>query len=201
LLDAIGAVKKRNGESKLAEILKLLDDDARKIFDEKIFATSWYPLEAFTSFLDADVRATANGNESVLVHRAEVLIEEQLRGIYRVFARLSSTEFFVDRLVAVHKTYFQNVDIEPRRVEPHHMTIRYVGFEPEHRLLEFIIVGFYNKALQLCGVKHPQAVFTKASRHKAGYWELDVTWNLTANTPSHRVGGIKEGQSKRPTVR
>ncbi len=134
----------------------------------------WYPLTHFTNFLDADVRLTANGNETVLVRRADLVVQEQLRGIYKVFARLRSVEGFVGRLLGVHRTYYLNVTIEPRPVGPHHLSVTYVGFTSEHRLLQFIMVGFFRIALHIHGAKRSNVRVTMQEERR---WELDIRWS------------------------
>jgi hypothetical protein len=174
LLDSVHSVAKRNGEAKLLQVIEQLDAPSRETFSNRISPAAWYPLTHFTQFLDADVRLTANGNETVLVRRAELVVQEQLRGIYKVFARLGTVEGFVGRLVGVHRTYFLNVAIEPRPVGSHHLSVTYVGFTSEHHLLQFIMIGFFRMALQIHGAKHPNV---SVSMPEESRWELDIQWS------------------------
>jgi hypothetical protein len=176
VLDTIHAVKEREGEQVLAKIVRLLDDDTRRVFEGEIFTTAWYPLDAFVRFLAVDLQETAGGNERVLIARSEVVVEQELRGIYRVFARLSSAEAVLRRLTGIHQTYFQGVSVDLQTTGSGQAIARYVGFEPQHRLMEYTLIGFYRKTLELSGAKQVSAGFTSSSAQGKGYWELALSW-------------------------
>jgi hypothetical protein len=176
LLDTIKAIKARAGEQELAKIAHEVSPETRKIFEAAIQPSNWYPLDAFTEFLDADVRETAGGDRAVLVKRSEKVIEAQLRGIYKVFVKLGSPGFVVTRISAVHATYFRGVQILPE-VEDHTAVIKYIGFQPQHEILECTIVGFFRKALEISGAKNVSMQFTIPISNGGPYSELSVTWS------------------------
>lgn len=112
ILDSITGIKRRDGEQAYEELVALLDEDTKRMFQSVISGSSWYSLDLFLRFLAAEVSKSANGNEEVLVTRSEKVIERQLRGIYKVFVKLGSPEFLMKRIAAVHMTYFNGVAIE-----------------------------------------------------------------------------------------
>ena len=113
VLDTLEAIKARAGKAELEKIISHLDPEGQEIFRRPISPSSWYSCDAFSRFLEADIRETARGNEQELVKRAEAVIEKQLSGIYRMFVRLGSPEFVIRRIAAVHSTYFDGVQIIP----------------------------------------------------------------------------------------
>src|ERR1700740_2248703 len=80
-----------------------------------------------------------------------MVIERQLRGIYKAFVKLGSPEFVIKRIAAVHETYFQGVPIEVRVRGQGKAVVRYAGFEKQHRIMGFAIIGFFKKALEISG--------------------------------------------------
>lgn len=86
-----------------------------------------------------------------MIIRSEAVIERQLSGIYRIFVRLGSPEFVIRRIAAVHSTYFDGVEIIPQMTGTNSASIRYVGFAPQHRIIGFVIIGFFRKALEISG--------------------------------------------------
>jgi hypothetical protein len=175
VLDTIRVVKGREGEQRFKAILALLDDETKPIFEGEIFDASWYPLNGFVAFLAASLRLTGD-DEKVLIRRSEAVVERQLRGVYRVFVRLRSPESILKRMGIVHQTYFTGVGIRVEIPEQGRANIRFSGFEAQHRLLEYVIIGFYRKALELCGAKLVAAEFTVPMAAAAKYCELSVTW-------------------------
>lgn len=175
LLDALAAVRKRAGEQELSKIIKSLSDPSRKVFESPILFSEWYPLDAFAEFLEVDVKETANGDREELARRSEKVIESQLHGVYKVFVKLGSPGFVINRISAVHATYFRGVKIIPE-IEGHRATIKYIGFQNGHNIMEHTIIGFFRKALAISGAKRVDLKFTVPIVKSGPYSELTITW-------------------------
>jgi hypothetical protein len=176
VLETVQAIKKRVGDAAYDKIVSLLNDEAKKMFQAEIFSSTWYPLDAFAHFLEVEIKVLANGNEEVIIRGAELVAERQLGGIYKVFVKLGSPEFVIKRISAVHATYFQGVLVEFEMLGPCKAMIKYTGFERQHRLLGYAIIGFFRKALALSGAKGVVAEFATLIDEGKGYAELVLTW-------------------------
>lgn len=177
VLGTVDAICARAGKEELERILGHLDEQTREIFQGSISPSSWYSCDAFARFLEADIRETAGGNEEELIRRSEAVIEKQLNGIYKIFVRLGSPEFVIRRIAAVHSTYFDGVQIIAEMKGPNSATLQYVGFSREHRILEFVIIGFFKKALEICGAKRVEARFSVPMEAGEKFCELSLVWN------------------------
>lgn len=175
LLDTIAAIKARAGAAELAKITEHLNGETRRIFEGQIYVSNWYPLDAFVEFLEVDIRETAGGNCQVLTARSEKVIERQLRGIYKIFVKLGSPGFVINRISAVHSTYFKGIGIIPE-IENHRAAIKYIGFQKHHEIMEYTILGFFRKALEISGAKHVALKFTAPISQGGPYSELTITW-------------------------
>lgn len=177
VLDTLKAIEARAGKAELDKIISHLDPETGRIFQQPISPSSWYSCDAFSRFLEADIRETAGGNEQELVKRAELVIEKQLSGIYKMFVRLGSPEFVIRRIAAVHSTYFDGVQIIPEMKGPNRATIQYVGFSRTHRIMGFVILGFFRKALEISGAKRVDVHFTVPIEAGQKFCELALTWD------------------------
>lgn len=175
LIDTVKAVSARGGEGVLARIVAQLNGEARQIFEGPIHPWDWYSLDAYADFLEANIRETANGNPEVLIGRSEKVIESQLRGVYRVFIKLGSPGYVVKRIASAHQTYFDGIDIIPE-VEDNRATIKYIGFKKRHRILEYTIVAFHRKALEISGAKQITVSFSVPISDDTPYSEVTITW-------------------------
>lgn len=175
LLDTLAAVRERSGEQELAKIIKSLSNESRKVFESSILFSEWYPLDAFTEFLEVNIRETANGDREVLAKRSEKVVESQLRGVYKIFVRLGSPKFVISRISAVHETYFRGVKII-MEFERHSATVRYVGFQKEHNIMEQVVIGFFRKALAMSGANRVELKFTVPIAQAGPYSELAISW-------------------------
>jgi hypothetical protein len=175
--ETIEQVKHRAGEPALRKILDLLSQEDRTILQAEIFTSSWYSLDLFVRFLELEIRILADGKEEMVTRGSEAVIERQLRGIYRAFVKLGSPEFVIKRVAAVHATYFQGVSIDVQLPERGRALIKYVGFEPQHRIMGFAIIGFFKKALEISGAKNVVIYFPTPIEEGGEYTELSLAWS------------------------
>jgi hypothetical protein len=175
LLDTLAAIKVRAGEKELAKIVERLSGEARAVFEGPLYSSTWYSLDAFAEFLEADIQETANGDREVLSKRSEKVVEGQLSGIYRIFVKVGTPGFVITRISAIHATYFKGVQIIPE-IEEHQATIKYVGFQKQHEIMQPVIIGFFRKALELCGAKEVGLDFTVPIAQGREYSELTISW-------------------------
>ncbi len=174
--DSLRSVRRRGGDAELGRIINRLHGDVKKVFEGPIYPWEWYSLDAFTDFLEADILETAGGNAEVLIARAEKVIESQLRGVYRIFVKLGSPGYVVKRIASVHQTYFDGSQIIPEVDDDSRATIKYIGFKGRHRILEYTIIGFYRKALEISGAKKVDVHFSVPMSDDQDYSEVTVTW-------------------------
>ena len=175
--ETINQIKSRAGDDSLKKILDLLDGETRKVFEGDIFASTWYSLDVFTRFLEVEIKVLAGGNEEIVTRGSEAVIERQLRGIYKAFVKLGSPEFVIRRIAAVHATYFQGVPIEVQVPVHGKATVKYTGFEKQHRILGFAIIGFFKKALEISGAKDVTIHFSVPIDEGKPYSELSIAWS------------------------
>jgi hypothetical protein len=175
--ETIEQIKSRAGEDAFQKILGELDNETRKVCETAIFSSSWYSLDLFTRFLEVEIRVLAGGNEEMVTRGSEAVIERQLRGIYKAFVKLGSPEFVIKRIAAVHATYFQGVPIEVQFQGDKRALVKYTGFEKQHRIMGFAIVGFFKKALEISGAKDVAIYFPTPIEVGKGYAELSIAWS------------------------
>lgn len=176
LLDTIKSVKARSGEEGLAKILARVDRETQLMFKGPIDSGKWYSLDAFVDFLETDIRETAGGNREVLIERSKAVIASQLHGINAIFVKMGSPKFVINRISAIHESYFQGIQIIPEIEDGPRATIKYLGFAKHHQIMEYAIIGFYVKALEVCGAKEISTKFTISMAEGAPYSELQITW-------------------------
>ncbi|HUI30218.1 MAG TPA: hypothetical protein VLX91_08365 [Candidatus Acidoferrales bacterium] len=173
--DSIESIKKRNGEDVYDNIVGRLNDETKKVFENIVLSSSWYRLDDFVRFLEQDLLQTANGHENELIKRSETLIEKQLKGLYKFFIKLGSPEFVLNRSSMVFETYFRGISVNVK-MGNNRATLTFTGFEKQHRLMGFSIIGFYTKALEMSGAKDVNMRYVTLIESNKGYCEFELTW-------------------------
>lgn len=176
LLDTIGSIRERVGDGGLQRALSALDPGFQQLLGGAPLASDWYPLDALTALVEASLRLNDGGDEERVIARAEAVVARHLGGVYQLFVRLGSPEWIIKRIAAVHVTYFRNVDISPSFTGERSAMVRYVGFGPQHRVMELIIVGFYRKALELSGAKERQVRISTPIGAGKGHLDVELSW-------------------------
>lgn len=175
--ETVEQIKTRAGEDAYQKVLGLLDEETCKLFKGEIYSSSWYPLDFFTRFLEVEIRVLANGNEEMVTRGAEAVNERQLLGIYKAFVKPGSPEFVIERIAAVHATYFQGIPIDVQLLGNGKALVKYTGFEPQHRIMGFAIIGFFKKALEISGARDIAINFVTPIEEGKGYAELSIAWS------------------------
>lgn len=176
ILGSLDRVREHHGEEGINKIIDQLHDEDKAIFKSVILASQWYPLTAFTHFLEADVKLFYGGDPKGLITSTEEVVERQLRGIYKIFVRIGSPEFVIKGMSAVHKSYFKGVELKSD-VSTGRYVGRYIGYEQAHGIIQYSILGFFRKAMTISGAKNVRAeVITPLSQGK-GYLEIVVVWD------------------------
>jgi hypothetical protein len=175
-IKAIKAIKQRGGQPELDRIVGGLSPEARKAFDAPIKSWDWYSIDVFAELLEVIVRETADGDPDILTERAEKVVDSQLRGAYRIFIKLGSPGYVIKRIAAVHETYFDGIQIIPDVEDSRQASIRYVGFKKRHAILQYTIIGFFRKALELSGAKQVAVNFKVPMSDDTDYSEVAITW-------------------------
>jgi hypothetical protein len=129
------------------------------------------------NFQKAFIHVLFGRREEILIRGSELLFEKQLEGIYKSFIKQGSPEFLLKRLAAVHVTYYKGFSVEVEMDSAHKATVHYTGFEKQHYLSEYGIIGFFRKALEISGAKNVAAGFTTKISAGTGVAELALTWN------------------------
>lgn len=174
--DTVAAIKARHGEEGLTKIINHLDGEAKLIFNSPIEPWKWYPLDAFVSFLDADITETADGDRRVLIERSKKVVEMQMRGVDSLIVNTDSPKYAINRIAVIHAAQLQGLQIIPEIEDGPRATIKYIGFEKHHDIFEWVVIGFYLKALEICGAKDVSAKFTIPISEGAAYSEILLTW-------------------------
>jgi hypothetical protein len=179
LLDAVKWARQKFGDEQIDRIISLMDAEAKSIFLGQIMRSDWYPVEAFVNYIEIELQEIFGRNTESLIELTGEPVAKQLRGIYALFVKLGSPEFLIKRLSVVTDTYFKGIEVKPTMVTPGKATVQYIGFEKQHAVIQFVIIGFYKKALEISGAKNVKIRFTTPIGEGKGYSELTVSWDPT----------------------
>lgn len=176
IVGTITQIKKLYGESEYQNLLGLLNENDKKIFNATILASLWYPINSFVNLLEADVSYFHNGNREQLQKGTEDIVSKQLSGIYKLFVKLGSPEYIVKKIGLINNSYFRGIDLEIVSSDTGNYIGKYYGFDKNHHIFEYIITGFYKRALEISGAKNIKIKFTTPISAGKDFAEIQVNW-------------------------
>ncbi len=143
-------VKEKFGP-KYNEWLKSLPEQSRKIIDQPIYATTWYSL------MDSVIIPTQkagdlfyNGDYNKAAHEiGRYSAEIALKGIYKIFVRVSSPHFVLSRASSIFSAYYQPADIRVIESAEKRAVIQLSKFHPNEKLIMNRIAGWIEKTLEI----------------------------------------------------
>lgn len=175
VLDSFHFGQDKMGDAFMKKIFAKLDEPLRKLVDEGLVQSSWYPVELLTQFMERTAEVMGV-DQAVYRKVAEDAVARQLSGTYRSLAH-ATVEEHVRKGIVAHQTYFRNVSAKRVLFEANRLVIRYEGFAAEHRMIEPVIAGFVRQSLTMAGAKNPTVHWTVPVGDPRGYAEYEAIWS------------------------
>lgn len=180
VIGTIERLKEEFGAEAHFRVVQNLPDGDRKLFQGALLSSSWYPLDAFVSYIATENNLLYHGDLSVILSNSEKIVDRQLQGVYKLFTKENTPEFVVNRIGVIHSSYFRGIGLQVVTSASGEYVGRYSGFEKNHQIFEYSICAFYRKALEMSGARDVEANFTVPFGSPVGYSEIRVTWNPPA---------------------
>ena len=100
-----------------------------------------------------------------------------LKGIYKVFVRLGSTEFLIKKASTILPTYYNPSAMEIVDKDNGKATIRITQFPEPHEVVDKRIMGWMEQALVISGAKDVKVNIGQSMASGAPYTDFAATWN------------------------
>jgi hypothetical protein len=168
---------KKHHPEKFSAWLDALPEKSRLIFSEPVMSTDWYPLHEAgliptetlgqVIFSDAFKGAWQCGRYSA---------ESALTGVYKVFIKVASPFFIIDRAGRIFSTYYQPSSMEVVQKGDNFVKLHITRFEEPSALIEGRIGGWIERAMEIHGVGSVSVTIEKSMAHGDPITEILVKW-------------------------
>mgnify|MGYP006911562587 CR=1 FL=1 len=133
------------------EWLQSMPESSRKIFEQPIYATSWYNLidsVIIPTQMVGDLFYDGNHVKAALLlgrYSADVA----LKGIYKIFIRVSSPHFVLSRASSIFSAYYKPSDIKVVESKDKRCVIELSKFHVSEKLIMHRIAGWVEQTLEI----------------------------------------------------
>lgn len=135
---------------RLKEWINSLPESSKAIYSAKILPTQWYPVkEGITipliKFCDMFFKGSLRGSWETGRFSADY----GLRGVYKIFLKLSNVHIFARRAEILWSSYYSNLRAKLTENNPGRIVFEIYEFPDIHEILEHSIGGFLERAGEL----------------------------------------------------
>jgi len=129
--------------------------ESKEIFDNPVLATKWYDME-FGALIPMKLAAKLlRFEEQKMAWDMGVFSSvEALKGIYKVFIRVASTNFIISRAGSIIATYYKNTEVKTLDHTENKVTLELTKFNKNVNLIMYRIGGWIENTFYAVGCKN-----------------------------------------------
>jgi hypothetical protein len=170
-------IKSKFGGEKFDLWLKSLSPEAYDVYKTSIFPSLWYPLKEI--LIEPTKRICDQFYEGRLDGAWEsgrYSADYGLKGIYKMFVKLSSPEFLIKKASVILPTYYRPSTMKVVENRRGFAIVHVTEFADIEKVIEYRMGGWMERALEICGCKKVKMEITKSITKKDPYTEFQATW-------------------------
>ncbi|MGH7656685.1 MAG: TIGR02265 family protein, partial [Gemmatimonadales bacterium] len=145
-------VEELSGENALNEVLKALPEEDRNQLS-RILTVKWYPFETGKRLDDSIVKVLGHGKPEFFERLGAASAEHNLGGIHSGFITPGNPEAFLEKAGPIYALYYETGRREYRHTGEREGVLITYDAETWSAPDCLTVVGWYRKALQMCGAR------------------------------------------------
>ena len=168
-------------KSKDQRVYDYLTEEDRAIISQRIFPSSWYPLDTFWRILTAFYEVYGEKNPEALRQWGKSFGFQSLTEIYKdlqTFIRENPIPESIKYFCRLTKSFFSYTRLEPVSVGNRNavLTLTNPGEHPAEKIFYQIIGGYLEKVIERGGGMNPQIELREASAEDKPSIEFHLAW-------------------------
>ncbi len=177
VLSSLRYVRQRFGEPALAGVLSALPAEDGARLRDLVLASSWYPIGCLMRFMQEAEKQLASQDPKLLQNMGRASCEEGLKGVYKIFLKVGSPGFTIDRAARVLSNYYDTgelvvVDKGERRV-----AAELRGLEEAGQPLCERIYGWMQRMLEMTGVRNLRSAHSSCVHRGDPVCRFEGSWD------------------------
>ncbi len=128
---------------------KLLSDDAKKLINQKILDSTWYPYDPYKECNEALIKVEANNDPEILHQWGKKYGEVIFTSIYKAQAHGENMKNAIENYRHFIKLAFNFSEIVPEYVADNQVKITFKDFDPDWENFYYLALGWVQKFIEL----------------------------------------------------
>jgi len=156
-----------------------MPESSQDIMNTAIYANNWYPMRAAAV---EPTKALAkvfynNDQKKAALESGRYSADAALKGVYKIFVRIASPNYIMERAGRVFTSYYSPSDIQVVDKHDKGLTLHITKFPEPEEVIEYRIAGWCERALEFTNCKNVKANITKSLAKGDKLTEIVITWN------------------------
>lgn len=170
-------IRRKHGEAAFAKWLGSLPEPSRNIFRKTIRLSDWFPAEeAYLAPTEAACRMFFFDQTAGARELGRFSADYALGGVYRMFLRLPSVRFFIERAASMLSTYLRPCSSRVAEVGDGRAVVQVTKLPGMTALTEQRIAGWIQRALEIHGCRRVEVEVSRSLAGGDDRTEFLLTW-------------------------
>ncbi len=172
-------VRRHGGDEAVAAVLAQLSDqkEVEQIRVTGALKSAWYPYRMFIELIEAIDRRFGKGDGSLIPTLGGEVARADLKTVYKVFFKLASPNFIVEKATQVWSRYYDSGSLVTRQNDPGHVIIEMRDFVQPHRAHCLSVLGWMRETLRMSGASDCEVVHTTCRTRGQAICEFEAHWS------------------------
>ena len=178
LISRLNMLRQHGGATRVEEVLKRLSAPDQVVLRKLILPIAWYPLElnlrldvAIADVLSPEDRARA------FIDMGRASAEENLHGAHSIFVKAGDPQALLSQSPQIYRFYYAVGSRTYEQTGPHSGVIRTFGAENVTDADCLTIIGWHQRAIEICGGKDVRIVHSLCRARGAPHCEYQCSWD------------------------
>lgn len=172
-VDLVNSLAPRDGMTRV--LARLSEEDRVQL--GQLLAAQWYPFDLGKRFDEAIVKELAGNDRRFFERIGEASAERNLTGVHRSFLVDGDPHAFLARTPAIYSYYYDKGRREYQRTGDREAVLTTFDAETFSAADCGTVIGWYRKALLMCGAKNPRIVEEECRAFKGKVCRYRLSWS------------------------
>jgi hypothetical protein len=165
------------GEDEWRALLAALPPGESRPIEGGILVSAWYPFALFIRILQAAEALLGARVPRLQREMGRASAEYGLTTLYKIFFKVGSPQFIITRAARVWHSYYSSGEMTVRMSEDGHVVMELGGFEEPARELCERLPGFFERTLELSGVRAVRSVHDVCVHRGGAACRFELWWS------------------------
>jgi hypothetical protein len=175
LKSRLAFVEQHSGKPAVARVLATLSPDVQRIL-RMLFTSNWYPFDIGRALDDAIVQVLGGGRPEFFERLGEASAEANLATIHSSYLTKGDAHGFLAKSPSIYSLYYETGRREYQRAGPKEAVLVTHDAETFSAPDCLTVVGWYRKALEMCGVPGARVVEEECRAKGGAVCRYRVSW-------------------------